>query len=222
MASTLSIGLIGSLDGNMQDFFKRLAVTCPKEWKRTMGGLGYAIRSEVLHAIKTSGASIGEHWKPLSKIQRNNLFGRYGKNGKGKRRRTSMALRPLVRLKGAMRYHVGQDGRSVEMGSLNRNLEDYFEAVQAGEFLKGKSNTQPVSPKMRRKFFAAGMPLKKGKTSIQLSERNLMIPLLNKYRYHMERYIVRRMNVHLSGDTESRTVTANKTGFVHVKGTLTR
>lgn len=217
MKSALSVNLRGSIDGNMQDFFKRLAFTCPQEWKRTMSGLGYAIRSEVLHAIKTGGASIGEPWKPLSKIQRNNLFSRYGKKG-----RTRMALRPMMRLKGAMRYQIGQDGKSVQMGSLHRNLEDYFEAVQAGEFLQKKSDTQAVSPKMRKKFFAAGMPLKKGTKSIAIHDRDLMMPVFNKYRHHMEQYILRRMQVYLSGETESRTVTANKTGFMHVKGRLTR
>lgn len=85
------------------------------------------------------------------------------------------------RLQNALRYRYFDDQQRVQIGALTRSAGVFLSAVQGG--LRGSrgvfqfDGSQPVTPSMRRAFWAAGVPLAADKRSIEQPERQLVGPV---------------------------------------------
>jgi hypothetical protein len=101
------------------------------------------------------------------------------------------------RLAYSIRYKKYTDAR-VEIGSVNDRPAKFLAAVQGGK--RGSrgvfqfSGMQPITPSMRRAFWAAGVPLKKSTTSITQKERPLIAPIFRAVSPEIENIIVMKMS----------------------------
>lgn len=104
------------------------------------------------------------------------------------------------RMYNAIRYRLVQSGQ-IEIGALNPSAAMFLAAVQEGR--RGSKGafqfvrTQPVTPAMRRAFWAAGIPLAKDKTVIGQEERPLVPPVFDRVRPEIEAYLVGKISKYL-------------------------
>ena len=104
------------------------------------------------------------------------------------------------RLVNAMRYKM-MNAKRVDVGAVTPSAARFLEAVQAGK--RGTDNrfqytgSQPVTPAMRRAFWAAGVPLGKDKTSLEQPERPLVEPVYRQKRPEVERLMLERIRERL-------------------------
>lgn len=82
------------------------------------------------------------------------------------------------RLSGALRYRVERNAGRVRIGFLTTSAARYAAALMSGELVGGASGTnRPVTEKMRRMFWAAGVPLAKDTKTLTQEPRPLIRPL---------------------------------------------
>lgn len=104
------------------------------------------------------------------------------------------------RLVNAMRYKM-MNAKRVDVGAVTPSAARFLEAVQAGK--RGTDNrfqytgSQPVTPAMRRAFWAAGVPLGKDKTSLEQPERPLVEPVYRQCMPEVERLMLERIRERL-------------------------
>ena len=104
------------------------------------------------------------------------------------------------RLVNAMRYKMMNENR-VDVGAVTPSAARFLEAVQAGR--RGTDNrfqylgSQAITPRMRRAFWAAGVPLGKDKTSLEQSERPLVEPVYRQKMPEVERLMLERIRAYL-------------------------
>ena len=104
------------------------------------------------------------------------------------------------RLVNAMRYKMMNDLR-VDVGAVTPSAARFLEAVQAGR--RGTDNrfqytgSQPVTPAMRRAFWAAGVPLGKDKATLEQPERPLVEPVYRQKMSEVERLMLERIRERL-------------------------
>lgn len=88
------------------------------------------------------------------------------------------------RLWNAIRYKMINPMR-VDIGGVNPSAAKWLEALQAGKRGDPSSlsftGSQPITPKIRRAFWAAGVPLAKGKTMLNQPERLLVSPVYKAF-----------------------------------------
>lgn len=88
------------------------------------------------------------------------------------------------RLVNAMRYKMVNPLR-VDIGAVTPSAAKWLDAVQSGK--RGADNrlqftgSQPITPAMRRAFWAAGIPLKKDKTTLEQPQRLLVLPVYTRF-----------------------------------------
>ena len=104
------------------------------------------------------------------------------------------------RLVNAMRYKMINPLR-VDIGAVTPSAARFLEAVQAGK--RGTDNrmqytgSQPITPRMRRAFWAAGVPLGKDKATLEQPERPLVEPIYRQKMPEVERIILDRLKTHI-------------------------
>lgn len=101
------------------------------------------------------------------------------------------------RLSRAIRYRYYNDTMRVIVGAATPSAAKHLGAVQAGRrgsrgLLQFDGN-QPITPAMRRAFWAAGVPLAKHKTSIEQPERQLVVPVYSAMKPHIQPIIEQRI-----------------------------
>lgn len=90
------------------------------------------------------------------------------------------------RLIGAVRYRVDRARHSVSVGFLGGSAASTAWSLMAGR--RGKKHAfefrgpQPVTDRMRRMFWAAGVPIAKETTMLGQTERPLIQPVFDRYR----------------------------------------
>jgi hypothetical protein len=105
------------------------------------------------------------------------------------------------RLVTAVRYQMINKNR-VDIGALNPSAAMFLAAVQAGA--RGSrgafqfTGTQTITPAMRRAFWAAGIPLAKGKTVLEQVPRPLVAPVFHTVTPEMEKYMVAKITAYLA------------------------
>ena len=105
------------------------------------------------------------------------------------------------RLTNAIRYKTTGSGR-VDIGALSPSAAMFLDAVQSGK--RGSrgafqfTGEQPVTPAMRRAFWAAGVPLAKETTVIKQDERPLVDPVFRTVTPEIERYMVGKITAALA------------------------
>lgn len=167
-------------------------------------GVSWAERSRMHQARRLEWLKGGRKNAKLKKYVGNvrqksgqNLFARW-KGGAGTwRGQTAMG----GRLVNAIRYKRTGPLR-VEMGAVTPRTAMYLAAVQGaqrgvpGAFrYRGR---QPITPAMRRMFWAAGIPLRKGKTVLEQPKRPLVYPVFRAEEAHFLPYIERKIAEYLA------------------------
>lgn len=146
--------------------------------------LGYHIQQDLKMEAKRAVNGGYLRWDPLNPhtgilARTKDRFGR--KRGLGYKRtrrngqvisRTSTRREPFSRLSNAIRYKVDAEEDFVEIGFLNPKPHFFV-------WLKkhARGYTVPVTPRMRKKFFALGFPLKKETTQLQVPARPWVSPV---------------------------------------------
>lgn len=156
-------------------FFRHVAKTLPNEFDRALKSTGWWLREEIKAGIRT-GAPGGQPYKAYSDVTSSraldSMRGR-GKTKSGKRYRAPRKLksghRPMGRLYSATRYKYYGDSRRVVIGWLSQSAEKLGTLHEKG----GKVR---ITPKMRRFYWAAGIPLSKGKAFIDIPARPTIGP----------------------------------------------
>lgn len=100
----------------------------------------------------------------------------------------------------AIRYRMVNKMR-VDVGAVSPSAAAHLAAVQAGKRgSKGVfefTGTQPVTPKMRRAFWAAGVPLAKSTRELKQEPRPLVAPVYNAFSPRLESYLVGKIQAYL-------------------------
>ncbi|WP_430735521.1 hypothetical protein [Halodesulfovibrio aestuarii] len=94
------------------------------------------------------------------------------------------ATTPFGRLGQAVRYKYYQETQAVRIGFLTPSAAKFAQAVQAGERFGPTPGIyrkrQRVTDKMRRAFWAAGVPLSKNTTVLEQPERPIIQPVFDR------------------------------------------
>ena len=104
------------------------------------------------------------------------------------------------RLVNAMRYKM-MNAKRVDVGAVTPSAARFLEAVQAGR--RGTdtrfqyTDSQPVTPAMRRAFWAAGVPLGKDTTTLEQPERPLVGSIYRQKMPEVERLMLERIRERL-------------------------
>ena len=97
------------------------------------------------------------------------------------------------RLAGAVRYKVDRVSGSVRIGFLNSGAASSAYRLQGAK--RGKSDigefsgSQPVTEKMRRMFWAMGIPISKSTKTLKQDERDLIQPVFDRNRGEISKRI---------------------------------
>lgn len=134
---------------------------------------------------------------------------------KGSPRRGPKAMSRLI---GSIRYKITQDSMGVVIGALKRSAERYLIAVQEGAFLDdsgavvGRGRLY-ITPRMRRHFWAAKMPISKNTRYIVNPERPLIRPLFERNKEQIVAYIKTAIEGYLQGFGNMRDAWGDDTGL---------
>lgn len=181
----------------------------PKEFSRSLNAVGFFMRKKLREAIKSGGPD-GYKWEPLSYIQATEWLeiSRRHRGFMGPLPKKRFAMQKLMP---AMRYKKVHTRQGVIIGATRATSEAYLTAVQEGAELMHSSGSQPVTPKMRRMFWMAGITLKG--TRISRPKRPLIDPVAEQYSEAMTQFIIERAKVLVFGPYEKRDVTAKRVGL---------
>lgn len=156
-------------------FFRHVAKTLPREFDRALKSTGWWLQQEIKKGIK-AGAPGGQPYKPFTDVTTSRVLDSMRGRGKiksGKRYRAARKFRsdhrPLGRLYPATVYRFYKDSRRVVIGWVSASAQRYG-AMQE------KGTRYQITPKMRRFYWAAGIPLSKGKTFIDVPARPTIGP----------------------------------------------
>lgn len=130
------------------------------------GKLGLKRKSKKQKRLEKNGAAPARHM---------NRWKRWGRLGREHSFQGSLA--------NTVRYKFYSDSQRVMIGFLTPSAAKFAEAVQAGK--RGADGSmsftrrQPVTDKMRRAFWAAGVPLSKSTTVLEQPERPIVQPMFD-------------------------------------------
>ncbi|MFI3270572.1 MAG: hypothetical protein R3Y11_00480 [Pseudomonadota bacterium] len=107
-----------------------------------------------------------------------------------------------------VRYNVDKSQMRVDIGTLTTYASKFFAAVQGGE-RGGKGSfpfagTQPVTPKMRRAFWAAGVPLARTTMSIKQPERPIVSNVYKNNQAWIREFLINKVYKIVSDKQKSK------------------
>lgn len=153
---------------------RRLSNEFPGYFPRALKSTGWWLREEIKSGIR-SGAPGGVKYKAYSSITKSRVLdsmrGR-GKTTRGKWRAPRRRLaehKPMGKLYQATRYKYYGDSKRVLIGWINRSAEEIGTVQEQGKSI-------PITPKMRKFFWASGIPLRKSKSHIYIPRRLTIEP----------------------------------------------
>jgi len=155
-------------------FLRYLADSFPKEFDRALKSTGWWLREDIKAGIRAEAPG-GQPYKPYSSITKSRILDSMRGRKKGKRgkylkpRILRAAHKPMGRLYSATRYQFYGDSRRVIIGWISKSAE------RLGT-LQEKGGTIKITPKMRRFFWAAGIPLSKGRQTLRIPARPTIDP----------------------------------------------
>lgn len=215
-----------AVDDQSTPFLQFLAQGFPQEYRRALRALGFWLKGKTQEAMRSRGATIGQSWPDRALMTRyrrltllkqghwSERLGRWTKSSKLKLRRgaeldfhSGKKFEPLgpepfgSKLLNAVRFKVEAD--RVRIGFLTASASGFASAVQDGRrgaYMRFEyPGDQPVSPNTRRMFWAAGIPLSKGKTDIKEPKRPLVKPLFDRARPEIAARLEARIQAYLLG-----------------------
>jgi hypothetical protein len=170
-----------SIDDGGGRYLRHLAEIFPKEFARAIKSAGWALRKDLQEDIYRGGP--GEaRWMPLSGPHAGKVFDD-AKPVKPNVPRTH----PMGQLVRAIGYRYDAASQSVRVGWLSHS------AAKRGAELQRGFRTR-VTKKMRRFFWAIGVPLAKGTTMIETPERPLFDVVLRHRERAIQRYIENKVH----------------------------
>lgn len=237
------ISLKGHLDKDQTARLENLAKNFPAELRRALAGVGFHMKRKVQSAMRAGGPkghkwkklSTIQIYKRLDAVKSGkdiSLKRRSKKRlaaAKDKGQHTPEAMTrwrggpkrgetSMGRMLGGIRYKEEQSKLGVIIGGFGPGSERYLRAVQTGGVLTGGENptfvgSMPITPKMRRLFFAAGIPLKKGRTSLSFPARPLIRPVFELHINHIYRYMQLAVKNYVEDLGMKRDTIAAQAGF---------
>jgi hypothetical protein len=141
-------------------FFERIAHESPREFRRALKSAGWWLRGEIKSGIRASAPG-GQPYTHFSSITTERLLRK-----KGQRKRVH---RPMGRLYSATIYRYYGDSMRVIVGWVTRSAERVGLKQEHG-------HTTEITPRMRRFFWAAGIPLSKHKKTLAIPKRPTIDP----------------------------------------------
>lgn len=147
---------------------KRLADKFPTYFPRALKSTGWWMREEIKAGIR-AGAPGGVRYAPYSPVTKTRVLdsmrGR-GKTSHGRWRapRRLAEHKPMGRLYQATRYKYHADSRRVRIGWISKTAEELGTVHERGKHVR-------ITPRMRRFFWAAGIPLRREKSYIYIPKR---------------------------------------------------
>ena len=193
-------GSLLNIEDDAGPFLARLAREFPAELNRALRHLGWWLRQELRQGM-ANNAPGGEQADPLSDIHVYRLFddvrGRHKVYAIGSRRRLGarnlrMAGSIYGRLIRAVGYRHDPGRQMVQVGWLSSAAAARAAELQAG-------GRQPITARMRRFAFAAGVPLGRDKTHIDLPARPVIDPTFEAVRGEIPERVERRMALYIGG-----------------------
>lgn len=198
----------------------------PDEYNRALRSTGFWLKGEFQRAMNSDGATIGQNWQKRSQLAMyrripllrqgyfSELLQRWTHSGKLKLRRGKSlnfysgkdfqvgSEHPFGgKLPSAVRWKLTKD--QVQIGFLNRRAAAYAAAVQDGRrgdsHLFEHSESQQITEDMRRMFWAAGIPLARGKSALNQPPRPLVKPLFDQRKQEILARITYRIEAYIRG-----------------------
>ena len=158
-------GTLFRINDTAQPWLAMLARGFPTELTKALASIGFWIRGELKNAVNQGGPA-GQNWPELSRVQTYRTLD----DLKGSNR--NPATHPFSTLGRAIGYRQVTQSMYVAIGWLSKSAARYGAKLQAGF-------ETPITPTMRRMFFAAGVGLVKT-GSITTPARPLMSPVFQQ------------------------------------------
>lgn len=164
-------------------YLRRLADQFPREFAKAIKSAGWALRKDLQDDIYNGGP--GEaRWSPLSDPHAGRVFD----DAKGIQR--VPRTHPMGQLVRAIGYRYDAASQSVRVGWLSHS------AAKRGAELQLGFQTR-VTKKMRRFFWAIGVPIAKGTTMIETPGRDLFDTVMRHRERAIQQYIERKVHEHV-------------------------
>lgn len=169
-----------SIDDGGGRYLRRLASQFPREFAKAIKSAGWALRKDLQDDIYKGGP--GEaRWSPLSGPHAGRVFD----DAKGIQR--VPRTHPMGQLVRAIGYRYDRSSQSVRVGWLSHS------AAKRGAELQRGFRTR-VTKKMRRFFWAIGVPIAKGTTMIETPGRDLFDTVMRHREKAIQRYIENKVH----------------------------
>lgn len=172
-------GTFVRINDTAEPYLSYLARRFPSEVNRALRHVGWWLRKELQDAVYQGGPD-GHPWANLSSPHVRRVFD----DLKGFPR--SPRTNPFGLLVRAIGYKHEAGNMRVRVGWLSRSA-----ATRGGELQRGFTKT--VTPKMRRFYWAAGVPLKKETREIRVPARDLFTTMFFLKRREINERIERRV-----------------------------
>jgi hypothetical protein len=161
-------------------YLRHLAEQFPREFARALKSTGWALRQDLQTDIYAGGPREAR-WKPLSGPHSRRVFD----DAKGIAR--VPRTHPMGQLVRAIGYRYDAATQSVRVGWLSHS------AAKRGAELQSGFKTR-VTKKMRRFFWAIGVPLAKETTMISAPRRDLFDTVLRARERHIQGYLENKVH----------------------------
>lgn len=169
----------------------RIAEENPKYCRWALKSTGWMMQREIKKGIKAKAPG-GRSYTPGMAAKRRRAL------DQGMGRQTFRTYRPMGQLLQATGYDKGgiqQDGSgSVVVGWLSESAQWLGERQEEGF-------TQTITPKMRRMFWAAGIPLAKDTQEIKIPERRTYDPMYQVLEPIIPEYFSQKIYEYWSGES---------------------
>lgn len=172
-----------SVDDGGGRYLRRLASQFPREFAKALKSAGWSLRKDLQDDIYKGGP--GEaRWSPLSGPHAGRVFD----DAKGIQR--VPRTHPMGQLVRAIGYRYDRSSQSVRVGWLSHS------AAKRGAELQRGFRTR-VTNKMRRFFWAIGVPIAKGTTMIETPGRDLFDTVMRHRERAIQQYVERKVHEHV-------------------------
>ncbi len=175
--------------------FRRLSNEFPNYFNRALRSTGWWLRREVQEGIR-SGAPGGRRYARYSGVTTSRVLdahrGRgFTKTGKRRAPRRNLAdHKPMGKLYQATRYKHYKDSNRVLIGWISKSAEELGTVQERGKSI-------PITPKMRRFFWASGVPLSPRKRYLYIPKRLTIEPEYRENAPRVAGYIDRKIGDYL-------------------------
>lgn len=211
-----------TFDDEVGPYLKDLSERFPREFKRALRNVAWRMRSGI-GTILATGSFEGQRLEPRADMTWQRSVDRL-KAGKATKRGTWSRYREFEKLSLKRRFalasrstqHFGRiaravqtkaefDGRKISVGFLLPRVSRWGFALQKGqrgtEFRFQFDGDQPITPAMRRMFFALGMPIPRAKTHFTQPERRALAIVFNTLAPRIPEWVRQRIQDIMDGKT---------------------